>query len=105
MFRGAAARARAQVEASGGRVCFVRLVVSESEQERRISNEDRKRFHKWMDLSTLRRLRSYRGGVEQPPVDLEVDTDTSTAEKSAALIVEHFQLMPEEKTQRYPQRE
>jgi chloramphenicol 3-O-phosphotransferase len=99
---GFAGRARARIEASGGRVCFVRLVVTESEQERRIGNEDRKQFHKLTDLSTLRRLRNYRDGVEQPPVDLEINTDTTTAEESAALIVDRFHLTPQQKTQRYP---
>ena len=83
----------------------MRLVVTESEQERRIGNEDRKQFHKLTDLSTLRRLRNYRDGVEQPPVDLEINTDTTTAEESAALIVDRFHLTPQQKTQRYPQPE
>jgi chloramphenicol 3-O-phosphotransferase len=96
------ARARARVESSGGRICFVRLVVSEEEQERRISNEDRKQFHKLTDRSTLRRLRNDRRGIEQPPVDLEINTDTTTVEESAALIVGRFQLTPEERRQRYP---
>ena len=95
-------RARARIESSAGRVCFVRLVVTESEQERRIGNEDRKQFHKLTDLNTLRRLRNYRDGVEQPPVDLEINTDTTTAQESAALIVDRFHLKPQEKTQRYP---
>lgn len=96
------ARARTQVESSGGRVCFVRLVVSETEQERRISNEDRKPFHKLADLSTLRRLRNDRDRIEQPPVDLEIDTDTTSAEESAVLIADRFHLQPQDKTQRYP---
>ncbi|GAA3640511.1 P-loop NTPase family protein [Microlunatus ginsengisoli] len=97
------ARARARVESSGGRICFVRLVVSESEQERRIGNQDRKQFHKLTDLSTLRRLRTDRNGVEQPPVELEIDTDTTTAEESAALIADHFRLTAQERMQRYPE--
>lgn len=48
------ARVRALVEAAGGRVCFVRLIVSESAQELRIGNEDRKRFHKLTNLTTRR---------------------------------------------------
>jgi hypothetical protein len=99
---GFAARAQAGVESSGGRVCFVRLVVSESEQERRIGNEDRKQFHKLSDLSTLRRLRADRTDVEQPPTDLEITTDTSTAEASAARIADHFHLTAQERAQRYP---
>lgn len=99
------ARARARVESSGGRVWFVRLAVTESEQERRIGNDDRKQFHKLTDLSALRRLRNYRNGIEQPPVDLEINTDTTTAEESAALIVDRFQLTPQQRMQRYPQPE
>lgn len=98
-------RARACVESSGGRVCFVRLVVTESEQERRIDNEDRKQFHKLSDLSTLRRLRNDRDCIEQPPVDLEIDTDRTTAEESARLIIERFRLTPQKKMQRYPSSE
>jgi hypothetical protein len=99
------ARVRSRVESSGGRVCFVRLVVSENEQERRIDNEDRKQFHKLSDLDTLRHLRNYRTGIEQPPVDLEINTDTTTADKSAVLIADRFQLTPQQTMQRYPQPE
>jgi chloramphenicol 3-O-phosphotransferase len=97
------ARVRDRVEAFGGQVCFVRLMVSESEQERRIDNEDRKQFHKLTDIDTLRRLRNYRTGIELPPVDLEICTDTTTAHESAALIVSRFQLTPQQTMQRYPQ--
>jgi chloramphenicol 3-O-phosphotransferase len=97
------ARAQARIESFGGRVCFVRLVVTEAEQERRIDNDDRKQFHKLTDLTTLRRLRNDSDGVEQPPVDLEIHTDTTTAEESATVIVERFHLTPQERTQRYPQ--
>ena len=99
------ARVRAQVESSGGRVCFVRLVVTEAEQERRIGNLNRTRFHKLTELETLRGLRRHRDGIEQPPVDLEIDTDHTTAEQSAALIAVHFQLTPQQRTQRYLQPE
>jgi chloramphenicol 3-O-phosphotransferase len=98
------ARARAAVEAAGGRVHFVRLLVSESEQELRIGSQSRRQFHKLTDLTTLRQLRGYRDDVEQPPVDLEVDTDTSTAEETAARIAERFHLTPQERLERYPQR-
>ena len=99
------ARVRSRVESLGGRVCFVRLVVSESEQERRIDNEDRKQFHKLTDLDTLRQLRNHRTGIEQPPVDLEINTDTTTADQSAVLIADRFRLTPQQTTQRYPQPE
>jgi hypothetical protein len=44
------ARARAAVESSGGKVRFVRLLVTDSEQERRVVNADRRQFHKLSDL-------------------------------------------------------
>jgi hypothetical protein len=88
-----------------GRVCFVRLLVSQSEQERRIDNEDRKQFHKLTDLNTLRRLRHYRTGIEQPPLDLEINKEATATDESAALIADRFQLTPQQTMQRYPQPE
>lgn len=102
---GFAERARTAVEAHGGRVCFVFLAVSESEQERRLGAESRRAFHKLTDLDTLRRLRNYREDVELPPKDLEVDTDTSSPERTAALIVEHFGLQAQAPAARYPEPE
>jgi hypothetical protein len=100
--RGFPARARQVVEAAGGRICFVRLVVSEAEQERRIGAESRNQFHKLTDIDTLRGLRNYVDDVEQPPVDLQIDTDVSDAEKSAAAIAAHFDLVPQTHLARYP---
>ena len=100
--RGFPARACEQVEQFGGRVCFVRLSVSEGEQERRIGNDDRRQFHKLTELSTLRRLRADREGIEDPPVDLEIDTDLTAPDQSAVLIADHFHLLPQERIQRYP---
>ena len=85
---------RATVEAHGGSVAFVRLVVDPDEQERRIGADDRRAFHKLTDVAVLRRLRNNENGVEQPPVDLEVDTGASSAAQSAHLIAEHFGLRP-----------
>lgn len=95
-------RARTAVTSAGGRVCFVRLVVSEAEQERRITAESRREFHKLVSLETLRHLRAHDGPVEQPPVDLEIDTDASGPSDSAARIVERFGLTPEPPVRRYP---
>jgi hypothetical protein len=44
------ARARAAVESPGGKIRFVRLLVTDSEQERRVVNADRRQFHKLSDL-------------------------------------------------------
>ena len=44
------ARARAAVESPGGKIRFVRLLVTDSEQEWRVVNADRRQFHKLSDL-------------------------------------------------------
>ena len=95
---------RRLVEAEGGRVCFVRLHVSEGEQERRIGLASRSEFHKLTSLATLRRLRDDRQDVEQPPVDLEIDTESSDPAGSAAAIAAHFKLTPQHPPDRYPSR-
>ncbi len=63
-----------RVGASGGRVPFVRLTVSEAEQAHRIARSQRHEFHEVVDPVWLQRRR---GGPlpEQPPADLEIDTD------------------------------
>lgn len=99
---GFAERARTTVEAHGGRVVFVRLAVSAGEQEARIGAESRQAFHKLTDVAVLRRLRNHEAQAEQPPVDLEVDTDTSRPERTAALIVERFGLDAQALPERYP---
>ncbi|MGP9539122.1 phosphotransferase-like protein [Brachybacterium sp. AOP43-C2-M15] len=80
------------VQRHSGTVHFVRLAVGEAEQERRIENPDRAEFEKLHDVSTLRRLRQEPGEVEQPPVDLEIDTEHSSAQESALAIAQHFAL-------------
>lgn len=97
-------RVRGVVAAAGGRVHFVRLLVSDSEQERRIGLPSRRRFHKLADVGTLRSLRREGRIVEEPPVDLEVGTDDSSPERTAAVIVERFTLSPQRRPDRYPQR-
>jgi hypothetical protein len=88
-------RARAAVESRGGRVRFARLSVSSAEQERRISDPSRAEFTKVTDVHTLRQLREQHG-IEQPPVDLEVNTDHNDADATAARIVSHFRLTPQQ---------
>lgn len=95
-------RVRRLIEGEGGRVCFVRLRVSEGEQERRIGLPGRSEFHKLTSLETLRRLRDYGPEVELLPADLEIDTDRSDAPRSAVSIAEHFGLIPQSRFQRYP---
>jgi chloramphenicol 3-O-phosphotransferase len=96
-------RTRRVVEDAGGRVRFVRLLVSDAEQERRITSESRRRFAKLTDVETLRSLRAHRGGVEEPPVDLSVDTDASSPQQTAAAIIDHFGLSAEHQPGRYPE--
>jgi chloramphenicol 3-O-phosphotransferase len=95
-------RVRGLVEANGGRVRFVRLRVSEREQERRIGLPQRSEFHKLTSVETLRRLRNYRAGVEQPPTDLEIDTDGRSPSESAAAIGDRFGLTAQGPAERYP---
>lgn len=83
-------------------VRFVRLRVSEREQERRIGLPDRSEFHKLASVETLRRIRSYSADVEQPPADLEIDTAGRTPAESAAAIVRRLGLIAEDPVERYP---
>jgi hypothetical protein len=89
------------VESQGGRVRFVRLLVGRLEQERRLVLPDRQEFHKLDDVGWLRRTPP-EPAPEQPPVDLEIDTDTSDPASSAARIVQHFGLREQERWPRYP---
>jgi hypothetical protein len=99
---GFAGRVSTVVEREGGRVIFVKLLVSPEQQEDRIENMDRSEFHKIANLQTLRTLRQQDGDVDLPPVDLEIDTDVSAASDSADCIIRHFGLVPEPHADRYP---
>jgi hypothetical protein len=90
------------VESSGGRVLWVRLLVSDGEQESRIVAADRQRFHKLTSISTLRRLRSQPAG-ERPPADLDIDTEHSDPSTSADRIIDHFGLSAASRDDRYPE--
>lgn len=97
-------RVSESVKGRGGSVHFVRLVVSEQEQERRIENAERRHFHKLADLNALHRMRNEgSGAAEQPPVDISIDTDRSSADQSARTIVAAFRLIREPPTERYPE--
>jgi hypothetical protein len=93
---------RRVVEGGGGRVRFVRLLVGEPEQERRITDPGRREFDKLTDVSTLRRLRHGPRG-ERPPADLEIDTERSSPAESAALVVDRFGLTAQPARPRYPE--
>jgi len=95
-------RVQSLVEDAGGRVRFVRLLVSEAEQEQRVMAEDRKEFHKLADVEILQRNRVRDIVVEQPPAHLEIDTDSSDAAASANAIIGHFGLSTQSPVTRYP---
>lgn len=99
---GFAGRVHRTIEGAGGRTRFVRLTVSEAEQEARVASEDRAAFHKLTDPATLRELRAARAPVEEPPVDLEIDTDRSAPHESAERIAAAFGLRPQPRLGRYP---
>jgi hypothetical protein len=99
--RGFPARVAAAVEEAGGRVRFVRLLVSEAEQERRVVEASRREFHKLSSLETLLSLREKRGEVEQPPAELEIDTDDSDPARSAEAIIARFGLSVQAPVERY----
>ncbi len=89
------------VGAHGGRVRFVRLLVGTPEQERRIVLAERREFHKLDDVGWLRRTPA-EPAPEEPPVDLEIDTDRSDPASSAARVVQHFGLVQQERWPRHP---
>lgn len=98
---GFADRVRGLVAGAGGRVRFVRLLVGPEEQERRIDRPERQEFHKVTDVSFLRRVAG--GPVpEQPPAELEIDTERSGPDESAATIVQRLRLVPQPPGERYP---
>lgn len=95
-------RLRAGVENNGGRLCSVRLEVSERTQEARITNASRVEAGKLADLDLLRAGRIDQSPVEQPSADLIIDTDKSDPEHSADTIIATFGLRPEEPVVRFP---
>jgi len=82
------------VENHGGKVSFVRLNLSEREQERRIANESRKEFRKLTSLEMLRALRADFAASEagMPPADLVIDTEWVKPDAAARQIAAAFGL-------------
>ena len=82
------ARARAAVEAEAGAVAFVRLTVSEAEQERRLANPDRAAMGKLRSLELLHELRPALAACEaaMPEPVLTIDTGVVSAEVAAGRI-------------------
>ena len=78
----------------GGQVRFVRLALSNGEQERRISNESRKEFRKLVSVDQLRDLRKQfeASEAEMPRADLVIDTEVTSPDAAARQISAAFGL-------------
>lgn len=87
-------RVESLVKSHGGTVRYVRLVLSEEEQERRIANADRKVFRKLVSLDLLRELRPQFQDCEaaMPPSDLVIDSEIDDPESAARRIAAAFKL-------------
>lgn len=83
-------RARAVVEAAGGEVRFIRLTISDEEQERRLSNGDRTQYGKLVSLDVLRELRPMFKAAEaaMPEPLVSIDTTALAAESAAKKIAD-----------------
>ena len=83
-------RAISVVEAAGGDIKFVRLTVSDEEQERRLSNADRAQHGKLVSLELLRELcPMFRAATEAMPEPiLSIDTSVTSPQRAAEAIVE-----------------
>lgn len=87
-------RVEALIEGVGGKVRYVRLVLSEAEQEKRIANASRGEFRKLVSRDQLRELRSGFLDAEaaMPPANLVIDTEQDDPETSARRIASAFGL-------------
>ena len=91
------ARSASVVEEKGGEVCFVRLTCSRATLERRVGNEERKRYGKISSADVLDNFLD--GGDEKLPFaaaagweSLTVDTDKVSAAAAAEQITTHYSL-------------
>lgn len=82
-------RLRASVQQAGGAVLFIRLDVSEQEQERRLVEPSRT-GGKLRDIALARALRSdfEAAMAEMPAPDMSIDTDLTSAADAAGRIVQ-----------------
>ena len=83
-------RAQALVEAGSGQTYFIRLIVPEREQERRIAAPSRAAFGKLTSPDLLRELRTqYEAAMAIMPEPLiTIDTATVSPKQAAQLIIE-----------------
>jgi hypothetical protein len=87
-------RANQVVEAAGGAMISVRLILSQDEQERRIGNIERAEFGKIRSVKLLRELRGQFATAEaaMPPADLTIDTGIADPTTACQLIAGRFDL-------------
>lgn len=87
-------RVEALVAAHGGAVRYVRLVLSEAEQERRIGNASRKEFRKLVSLDVLRELKGQfqESEASMPAADLVIDSELDEPATAARRIASAFGL-------------
>ncbi len=87
-------RVEALVTSHGGAVRYARLVLSETEQERRIANASRREFRKLDSLDLLRELRPQFQACEaaMPAADLVIDSELDEPETAARRIASAFGL-------------
>lgn len=81
-------RVQALIETAGGEVCFVRLTVSNEEQERRIGDASRTSTGKLTSIEQLRELRPmFKSSLAAMPDPLiDIDTDAASPEDAAQRI-------------------
>ncbi len=84
------AKASAVVEAGGGKIAFVRLTISDAEQERRIANADRAQFGKLVSRDLLAELRPMFRAAEaaMPEPLISIDTERTNPESAAHMIAD-----------------
>jgi len=87
-------RVSALIGAEGGDVKFVKLTLSDAEQERRIANDSRREFRKLTSLDMLKRLRpAFRTSeAAMPAADLTIDTCEVAPDTAARRIAAAFGL-------------
>lgn len=81
-------RVEAAIQSAGGEICFVRLTISDEEQERRIADPSRQAYGKLVSLSLLRELRPRFKAAEaaMPAPLVSIDTDATPPEEAARRI-------------------
>lgn len=87
-------RVEALVQSHAGEVRYVRLVLSETEQDRRIGNDSRRQFRKLVSLDLLRELRPQFQAceAEMPAAHLVIDSEIDEPEMAARRIASAFGL-------------